>query len=137
MHATEGMFFKSLLKYAIVLTITHQNISRAAPEANNRQTNSDNPLVSAPSLIKNAAKISDQDVTIRGDKVLGDNSKYDKANKRRESPSSARQSSHPDEPIDDLDDFFTSFDISYDVTAPPPVELPECILSRSKHYLSW
>lgn len=127
------MFFKSLLKYAIVLSITHQNISQAASEANYRQINSDNPLVSAPSLIKSAAEISDQDVTIRGDKVLVDSSKHDKKNKRRESPSSPSQASQYDEPLNNLDDYFASFE----GTAPTPVERPECILSRSKHYLSW
>lgn len=127
------MFFKSLLKYAIVLSITHQNISQAASESRNRQTNSDNPLVSAPSLIKKAAKISDQDVTIRGDKVLGDSSKHDKKTNRREFPSSLTQKSQSDEPLNSLDDYF----ISYDNTTPTPVERPECILSRSKHYLSW
>lgn len=134
LHATEGMFFKSLLKYVIVFTITHQNLSQAASAANNRQKNNANPRVSASSLIKSVGQeISDQDVTIRSDKIFGDNSEPDKGNNKRESLLSARQIRHLDEPLDTLDDYFSS----YDTTAPTPVELPECILSKSKHYLSW
>lgn len=135
MHAIEGMFFQSLLKYAIVFTITHQNISQAAPEAKDRQINKTNPEVSASSLIKSAEQtISVQDVTIRNDKVFNDNSERDKRNNGRESLSSARPLRHSDEPLHNLDDYFSNSDSA---TPGDPLELPECILSHSQHYLSW
>lgn len=119
-----GMIIRSILKCAIVLTLTHCHIAQCDSDTRHNRTPTRRSWTSS-SISNRGRKItSGENVTRSDNDGSFDKRRFD----NREFPSSARHRQ--------LDTSYLDYDESGISTA-SATELPNCILSRSEFYLSW
>lgn len=120
-----GMFFRSVLKCAIVFSVTQHRFAQCALNAKNNHKII--PNGSTTSLITDG----------EGNKVGENVTTSDKSDKNDKNASLDKKINDDKEfpPSDSHEGF--DFDYDYGVLPAITTELPDCILSRSEFYLSW
>lgn len=128
-----GMFYRSFLKCAIVLTLTQHRIVQCDIKVNNNKTPSIGSVAKTSPIISGGERqISEENLPFSDKTSSLDNRKFDKRQNNREFPSSAGHKRNSDTGYHDID-----YSYDYGISPATTPELPDCILSRSEFYLSW
>lgn len=128
------MFYKSFLKCAVVLTLSHHKLVDCEINVNNNQTPFNGSVAKTSPIISGgeSQRIIKENVTFSDKTSPIDKSRFDKTQNKREFPSSARRKRNLDTTYQDID-----YSYDYGIFPAAATELPDCILSRSEFYLSW
>lgn len=127
----EGMFLNSVVKCAIVISLTQLKFTQCHPSANNNRTPSNGSLIEASLITADENVISGHNVALNDNSSSLDNSSID--SRQRGFPTAAKRKKHLFTPYHDIDYSYGD----YGIIPATAEELPDCILSSSEYYLSW